>query len=168
MEPLRYLNGYAADTLEKVRLLLDQGQLGDHLLHRYPKAHDIRSGKALYQYAMDLKNTYMRKAKPLVKVVYNDKLDTIKNALGLHTYVSRVQGNNLKAKNEIQIASVFKRAPEPFLRMILVHELAHFKEKEHNKAFYQLCQHMESDYHQLEFDLRLYLTHLDRHGPLYS
>ena len=31
-------------------------------------------------------------------------------------------------------------------------------EKEHHKAFYQLCQHMESDYHQLELDLRLFLT----------
>jgi hypothetical protein len=45
--------------------------------------------------------------------------------------------------------------------MIVVHELAHLKEFEHNKAFYQLCTHMVPDYHQLEFDLRLYLTHLE-------
>ena len=45
--------------------------------------------------------------------------------------------------------------------MIVVHELAHLKEPEHNKAFYQLCTHMAPDYHQLEFDLRLYLTHLE-------
>jgi len=38
-----------------------------------------------------------------------------------------------------------------------VHELAHLKEKEHNKDFYQLCQHMLPDYHQLEFDARLFL-----------
>jgi len=44
-----------------------------------------------------------------------------------------------------------------FLRMIVVHELAHLKEFEHNKAFYQLCCHMEPDYHQLEFDLRVFL-----------
>ncbi len=44
--------------------------------------------------------------------------------------------------------------------MIVVHELAHLKEKEHNKAFYQLCCHMEPQYHQLEFDTRLWLTHL--------
>jgi hypothetical protein len=47
-----------------------------------------------------------------------------------------------------------------------VHELAHLKEREHGKAFYQLCVHMEPDYHQLEFDLRLYLTHLDTVGTL--
>ncbi|EBE8127412.1 TPA_asm: metal-dependent hydrolase, partial [Salmonella enterica subsp. enterica serovar Enteritidis] len=27
------------------------------------------------------------------------------------------------------------------------------------KAFYQLCCHMEPQYHQLEFDTRLWLTH---------
>ena len=42
--------------------------------------------------------------------------------------------------------------------MIVVHELAHLKEREHDRAFYALCLHMEPDYHQLEFDLRLWLT----------
>ena len=39
---------------------------------------------------------------------------------------------------------------------------AHLKVREHDKAFYQLCYHMAADYAQLEFDLRLYLTHLDQ------
>jgi predicted metal-dependent hydrolase len=42
-----------------------------------------------------------------------------------------------------------------------VHELAHLKEFAHDKAFYQLCTNMAPDYHQLEFDTRLYLTHLE-------
>ncbi|QKB57553.1 hypothetical protein E3169_03730 [Escherichia coli O157:H7] len=29
-----------------------------------------------------------------------------------------------------------------------------------HKAFYQLCCHMEPQYHQLEFDTRLWLTQL--------
>ena len=168
MDSLRYLKGYSPEILNSVKLILDEEKLGHHILRRYPKAHDIRSAKALHQYTMDLKNTYMRKAKPLNRVVYDEKIDVIKNALGLHTFMVRVHGNKLRARNEIQIASVFKKAPEPFLRMIVVHELAHFKEKDHNKAFYQLCEHMEPDYHQLEFDLRLYLTHLQLYGPLYS
>jgi predicted metal-dependent hydrolase len=57
--------------------------------------------------------------------------------------------------------------PEEFLRMIVVHELAHFKEKEHNKAFYKFCTYVEPSYHQFEFDLRVYLTHLDEVGSLY-
>ena len=43
-------------------------------------------------------------------------------------------------------------------------QLAHLKEREHDKAFYQLCCHMAADYHQLEFDLRVYLTHLAAGG----
>jgi predicted metal-dependent hydrolase len=57
--------------------------------------------------------------------------------------------------------------PEAFLKMIVVHELAHLKEKEHNRAFYQLCEHMLPEYHQLEFDTRVYLTQLDLSGSLY-
>jgi predicted metal-dependent hydrolase len=50
----------------------------------------------------------------------------------LHTHVSRVQGNKLKSKNEIRIGALFKKGPEAFLAMIVVHELAHLKEKDHN------------------------------------
>lgn len=55
--------------------------------------------------------------------------------------------------------------PAAFLQMIvaheLAHELAHLNEREHGKAFYALCTHREPGYHQLEFDLRLWLTALD-------
>ncbi len=61
---------------------------------------------------------------------------------------------------------MFKSVPESFLEMIVVHELAHFKEKEHNKAFYKLCEYMQPSYHQVEFDLRLYLTHIDTQGKM--
>lgn len=99
----------------------------------------------------------MRKSGPLTQVSYNSKLKVLKHALGTHTFQSRVQGSKLKSHNSIAVASLFKEAPAEFLRMIVVHELAHFKEHEHNKAFYQLCCHMEPDYHQLELDTRLWL-----------
>jgi len=63
---------------------------------------------------------------------------------------------------------VFKKAPEAFLNMIVVHELAHLKEKEHNKAFYRLCLNMLSNYHQLELDMRLYLIQLELGQALYE
>ena len=62
------------------------------------------------------------------------------------------------------MASLFKDTPEPFLKMIVVHELAHLREREHDKAFYKLCTHMEPAYHQLEFEVRIYLTHLEATG----
>lgn len=48
--------------------------------------------------------------------------------------------------------------------MIAVHELAHLKNRDHDKAFYQLCTRMEPHYHLYEFHLRLYLTHLEAGG----
>ena len=93
-------------------------------------------------------------------------INVIHNALGTHHIVSRVQGAKLKSKNEIRIASIFKNAPLEFLEMIVVHELAHFKEREHNKAFYSLCLYMQPSYHQVEFDLRLYLTQMDAFGKI--
>ena len=98
--------------------------------------------------------------------MYDGKVETF-NTLGTHRFISRVQGEKLKVKNEIRVAPVFKAMPEEFLRMIVVHELAHFKEKDHNKAFYNLCELMEPSYHQLEFDLRQYLTQMDISGKLY-
>ena len=107
---------------------------------------------------------YIRNGAPISKVAFDSKLQVIAHALGTHTTISRVQGKNLKTKHEIRIATIFRAAPEEFLKMITVHELAHLKEKEHNKSFYSLCERMEPNYHQYEFDLRLYLTHLDQPG----
>ena len=156
-----YLAGYPPELLAQVQPLIDTGRLGTSLRQRYPEAHEVRSERALLDYVTEMKRQFMRSAPPLAKVVWDPKLHTLRNALGTHTTVSRVQGTQLKAKREIRIASVFKEAPAPFLKMIVVHELAHLKVREHDKAFYALCQHMAPDYHQLEFDLRLWLTALD-------
>ncbi|RTE65787.1 M48 family peptidase [Amphritea opalescens] len=162
-----YLAGYSAELQQQVTQLIDAGKLPDYLRQRYQGGHGVSNSKSLYQYTLTLKNTHLKKSAPLSKVEYDDRIDVIHNALGLHTHISRVQGNKLRAKKEIRIASLFKQTPEPFLRMIVVHELAHIREKEHNRAFYNLCQYMEPDYHQLELDLRLYLTCLERFGPIY-
>lgn len=155
---LKYLAGYAPDVLTRVSELIAQGRLADHLRQRYPEPHAVRSDPALYDYVMDLKTRFMRSAPPIAKVAYDNRLQVLRNALGTHSTVSRVQGNRLKAKREIRVASLFKEAPAPFLKMIVVHELAHLKEHEHDKPFYALCAHMAADYHQLEFDARLWLT----------
>ncbi len=163
---MNYLAGYPPDLLAQVQPLLAEGRIGERLLRKYPQAHGVRSDTALYDYVMDLKSQFMRSSPPLSKVQWDNKLHVIRNALGTHTTVSRVQGGKLKAKREIRIATVFREAPEAFLRMIAVHELAHVKESDHDKAFYALCTWMEPDYHQIEFDLRLYLAHRDLHGPV--
>ncbi len=167
MYDLNYLAGYPTQVTAQVRQLITEQRLGKLLLNRYPTAHKIKTDKALYDYTVELKNQFLRKSQSLSKVVFDNKINVLHQALGVHAFVSRVQGAKLKAKNEIRVGGVFKTAPLEFLRMIVVHELAHLKEKDHNKAFYQLCVHMEPSYHQLEFDLRLYLTYLDLFGELY-
>lgn len=161
MTSLKYLTAYPEHLLAQVHQLIEQQRLGDMLHKRYPQGHGARTDKALFDYVNDLKTRYMRNAPPLSKVAYDAKLQVVQHALGTHTKISRVQGGKLKAKREIRVATVFKEAPAEFLKMIVVHELAHLKEPQHDKAFYQLCTHMEPAYHQLEFDLRLYLTHLE-------
>jgi len=136
-------------------------------LKKYPKCHDLSAEKQLYSFTLDIKNSYLKKSAVLSKVQYDDKIDVIHNALGLHTQISRKQGNKLKAKREIRVASVFRKAPLDFLTMIVVHELAHLKERDHNKSFYKLCTYMQPEYHQVELDLRLYLTYLNISGALY-
>lgn len=163
-KPLKYLLGYSSDTQAQVAQLISSNRLGEWLQKKYPSAHGIRTDKALYDYVQDLKQSCLRGAEPLAKVAFDSKLQVVQHALGTHTTISRVQGSRLKAKREIRIAALFKDVPDEFLRMIAVHELAHLKERDHDKAFYKLCAYMEPRYHQIEFELRMYLTHLDESG----
>ncbi|MBN2816561.1 MAG: M48 family metallopeptidase [Campylobacterales bacterium] len=166
MNKLKYLNHYSEETKKQVLELIKSSAIEKYLLKKYPLPHTITNDKELFSYVTDLKNSYLKKSSPLSKVVFDGKINVIHNALGTHHFVSRVQGAKLKSKNEIRIASLFKNVPLEFLEMIVVHELAHFKEKEHNKAFYKLCTYMQKEYHQVEFDLRLYLTHMETHGKI--
>lgn len=164
MMPLNYLQAYPQALQEQARQLIERDALAALLRRKYPEAHAMRNDGALYQYVSGLKNEFLRNADAVSRVAFDSKIHVIRNALGLHSTVSRVQGSRLKAKREIHIAAVFRDAPIEFLRMICVHELAHLREREHGRAFYQLCEHMDPAYHQSEFDLRLYLTHLDLGG----
>jgi UTP pyrophosphatase len=156
-QPLKYLQHYSESLQQQVRHLLAQNQLGDYLAQRYPNGHSIQTDKALYVYSTDIKQAYLKNAPTLDKVHYDNRLTIEKQTLGLNTAISRVQGGNLKAKKEIKISAFFKTCPAEFLKMIVVHELAHLKERNHDKAFYQLCLHMEPNYAQYEFDCRVYL-----------
>lgn len=172
LQRLPYLNHYPPALQQQVRTLLVEGRVIRYLQKRYPDyalpadaeteaggpRHTVQSDKALYTFCAEVKQQYLRSAPAIDKVLYDNKLDVVRHALGLHTAISRVQGGKLKAKKEIRIAALFRDTPLAFLRMIVVHELAHLKEPEHDKAFYRLCEFMEPDYHQIELDLRIHLT----------
>ncbi len=108
MSELTYLQGYPEHLLTQVRSLIAEQKLGAVLEKRYPGTHDFATDKALWQYTQDLKNRYLKSAPPINKVMYDNKIHVLKNALGLHTAISRVQGGKLKAKAEIRVATVFR------------------------------------------------------------
>ena len=166
MDSLKYISHYSESTKKQVLELISQDKLAHYLKKKYPSSHNVKTDKALFGYVNELKSSYIKNAPPLSKVLYDGKINVIHNALGTHHFISRVQGAKLKSKNEIRIASMFKSAPLEFLEMIVVHELSHFKEKEHNRAFYSLCEYMQPSYHQVEFDLRLYLTQMELFGKI--
>lgn len=167
MSTLKYLSSYQVALQEQIQALLDEGRLTDYLLTKYPQSGEVNTDKQLRDYVLSIKNTFLKKSAPLSKIAFDPKIHVVNHALGLHTYVSRIQGGKLKAKNELRVSTLFKNVPDAFLRMIVVHELAHLKEKDHNKSFYQLCTHMLPEYHQLEFDMRVYLTHIESVGEIY-
>jgi len=162
-----YISHYPEHLKAQIKTLIEEEKLGRYLLAKYPKSHAITSDKALYTYTIELKSQFLRKAEPITKVLYDGKISDINDALGLHRISIKNHGGRLRSKSEIRVASLFKNVPESFLKMIVVHELAHLKERQHNKAFYALCEAMEPQYHQLEFDVRVYLTYVDTFGKLY-
>ena len=152
-----FLGPYSAAVQAQVQTLIATSQLGPYLERKYPGRHAVQTDGALYDYVLDLKQAHLRSSAPLHKVIWQNRIDVMRNVLGLNTAISRTQGGRLKAKSEIRIASLFKQLDPSFLHMVVVHELAHLRERNHDKAFYQLCVHMLPDYHQIEFDLRLHL-----------
>ncbi|WP_422380843.1 M48 family metallopeptidase [Marinicellulosiphila megalodicopiae] len=158
MPEINYLQAYPENIRQQVQVLFDEKKLEDYINKKYPTHHGVVNDKLLREYVLEIKNQYIKKSSPLSKIIFDPKIHVINHALGLHSFVNRKQGNKIKSKNEIRISHIFKKCPEPFLNMIVVHELAHLKEKEHNKAFYQLCQNMLPDYFQLEFDMRCFLN----------
>ncbi|WP_417069040.1 YgjP-like metallopeptidase domain-containing protein [Niveibacterium terrae] len=158
------LAGYPSELTEQILRLIAEDKLAALLRKKYPHVHEVRSDRALYDYVSALKSEFLRKSEPLSRICWDGTLHVIRNALGTHTTISRIQGGRLKAKREIRVSTLFREAPPEFLKMIVVHELAHQKERAHDKAFYQLCRHMEPAYHQYEFDFRAALCLIEASG----
>lgn len=159
-----YLAGYPEHLVRPVHTSIASGAFGPWLRARFPEAHTVRTDRALFEYVDELRSRHMRNAPPVSKVGYDGKLQSVRQALGTHTRIARVQGGKLKTKREIRIATIFRETPPEFLRMIVAHELAHLREPDHDKAFYQLCNHIADDYHQREFEVRAYLCYLASGG----
>ena len=153
---MNYFSAYPEQIKAQVEALISSGKLARYFEKKYPVAHQFKSEKALYDFATGLKQHYLKNAPKLNSVKYEKQKDLVLNALGTHTFKRHAHGKKLKAQHHIAIANQLKYAPEEILKTLVVHELAHFKEKDHNKTFYKLCCHMGPQYHQLELELRIF------------
>lgn len=115
MSSLKYLSSYAPSLQQQISQLLVQNRLTEYLLQKYPTVSQVPNDRVLRDYVMNLKNQYLKKSQPLSKIVFDPKIHVVNNALGLHSFVSRVQGGKLKSKNEIRISTLFKNTPLEFL-----------------------------------------------------
>jgi len=167
MAKIDYFQGYPDNIRDHFNHLMKNGHIKSYLLKKYPVGHQINTDKQLYEYANKLKQKFMKNSPQIDKVKYIKQKDLILNALGTHTFISRNHGGKLKSKHEIRIAESLKNAPEEMLQMLVVHELAHFKEKDHNKAFYNLCEYMQPNYCEVEVDTLLFLSLIDQGEELY-
>jgi len=154
----KYIQHYPESIRQQVTTMISENRLGSYLLKKYPTCHAIKNDSQLYTYAQELKKQTMKQSAPLKQIVYDCKLSVSHAALGLNTHRVQNHGKKLKASKSIKISSLFQTVPEPFLKMIVAHELAHIREMEHNKQFYKLCEHIAPGYSEVELDLRLYLT----------
>jgi UTP pyrophosphatase len=157
---MRYLSGYGPEVIETLLPAFKDGRAEKSFQKKYSSygQGDVCNDKLLYEYVSQLKKRYLKSAPPLSRICFDKKVSLEKQALGLFSIIPRVQGRKIKSKHTIHIAEQFKKAPEPILRVIVVHELAHLRERDHSKSFYKLCTHIEPEYHSLEFDMRLWLA----------
>jgi hypothetical protein len=69
MSEFKYLAGYSEKVTSQVGRLITKNKLGSVLLKKYPSTHDIRTDKALYDFAVEVKNEFLRNSQPLSKVI---------------------------------------------------------------------------------------------------
>jgi len=155
-QKVNWLNGYPYEIVSRAKQLVANNELGPYLIKKYPVAHDIRTDRELYNYAVRLQKEFMHSSPPILSVAYRPMVDPD----GWAIYYPLIR--------DIKVSPVFRRAPIEFLRLLLLHELGHIEEEGHDEAFYRLHASMVPDYVQLHLDINLYMLHLDTGGVLYQ
>lgn len=61
MSEKHYFSGYPENIQQQVSNLIKQGRLKEYLLKKYPTPHQISSDKALFNFANQLKQQYLKK-----------------------------------------------------------------------------------------------------------
>ena len=60
MSTLKYLSNYSEQVKAQVLKLVEQEKLADYLLKKYPTTHQLVNDKSLREYAVSIKNQYIK------------------------------------------------------------------------------------------------------------
>ena len=159
------LAGYPDEPVAQAQAGIADGTALAWIAERYPERHKISSNQELFAYAQELKMRHFKNAPQLSKVQFDKNPRSAHKALGQHDKDLNASDKRLVKSREVRISGLFRAAPAAFLRLMVVHELAHQKYAEHDHDFYRMCSHIEPDYDEVEFDLRVYLSALERKTP---
>lgn len=64
MTKIDYFQNYPQEIRDKVDQLITSGQLRSYLLKKYPTGHQVNTDKQLYEYANNIKQSYMKNSPP--------------------------------------------------------------------------------------------------------
>ncbi|MFH7495248.1 metal-dependent hydrolase, partial [Pseudomonas syringae pv. tagetis] len=68
------MKDYPQALQDQVHQLIVQDSLAEYLQQRYPARHQIQRDKALYAYALALKQHHLRNAPAIRKVIFDNRL----------------------------------------------------------------------------------------------
>jgi len=63
---------------------------------------------------------------------------------------------SLSTRKNLTINKLAKYLPDYLIEYIIIHELAHFKQKRHNEFFWEIISHRYKNYQELERELFIY------------
>lgn len=109
MPYLIYLKNYPESIKEQIATLLTEQKLEKLLKMRYPINHNIKSDKALYQYTVNIKNTYLKQTSPLRRICFDEQI--VDHSLISDTPDDSLQYNSfiINRLSEIRIADFLNK-----------------------------------------------------------
>lgn len=112
----------------------------------------------------DLKNRNLDELKHLINKHYQ-KVDLANNINNFYFRNMSSKWASLSSKNNITFNKKMKYLPEKLIKYILVHELAHTKERRHNENFWNIIENRIKDYKKKEKELFEYWFLINQKEP---
>jgi len=149
------------DFITKLVSAFLSGQFKWSFLKKHPIPHAITDDEKLREYVAGLKKKFRIRGPAVAKIAFDGRMSQDEFLLGQKRSRPAPPARKAPRKVELLVSSKLKRAPLAFLEHVVVHEFAHFKDKEHGKRFLDLCASMQPEFLSVEIDLLWFLFYKD-------